>query len=958
MDGLGPVSTLLESQVREVIRKHGIVVWLDADDHYSAFVDELLARSRAAALPYAVHAYRGSFLELLLALEFQATGVEKTPLLIHAPGFNEDLIRQTPLLELYSAGVRFRKALETLVSEAAIGKLPPDRVAAFLAQGPVTLAGADAWLSASLNADAGALATSLRHLSIGALVDDLLACGAIAEQTSVAANRALLLGHLGSAAGMPGDWPRSFGAEDAAGGRDIAFLAASWALCVEYVHDLKRPPVDARIAPAAALPATLVRACRELCRHLRARHPSFYASVSEDAADWLEGEQEQARAEDLGSTDTFRFEEEAVFAAALEALAEGRWERVQDWATAHNAEQNFWLRQSAERASAWQLLEAIARLGLAIERAGERLQAEDLDEAVQRYTVAGVAVDQAHRHLEQKRVALLYPRIPEFEAIRQRFDAISERWQRWADAWAVDFNRLCRTEGFVPASGQRQRDLFAEAVEPLLEGGGPVALFLVDALRYEMAEELFRLLEGSRGSRVELQARLAELPTVTAVGMNVLAPVVDRGRLTPKISGDAIVGFSTGELAVADPETRRRAMWTRIGGNQLPLLSLEDVLQRGEAGLKATVSKARLVLVSSLEIDEAGENGAGPAFFDYAIQRLRAAWRLLRDAGVRRFVITADHGFLIVPSARASAQGHGRKIDPKRRHILSRQAADHPAEVRVPLADLGYVGTDLNLIMPETTAVFETGKRVRGFVHGGNSLQERVIPVLTLEHRYAPGSDTTEYAIRARRLEGVAGMHCIEVEVSPAAQTALDFGGTVELDLALRVPEADAVRVDLCQVRGPATLAGASIRAQVGRAFELFFRLSGAQDMRLLVELVHPTAEASVMPCVVDGRFAVTMSPDVPPRSASAASATAVGAGWLERVPDESVRRVFAHLDAHGVVTETEAAAMLGSQRAQRRFALQFEEHARHAPFVVRVESVAGVKRYVKGGGNDDTDPQ
>jgi len=41
----------------------------------------------------------------------------------------------------------------------------------------------------------------------------------------------------------------------------------------------------------------------------------------------------------------------------------------------------------------------------------------------------------------------------------------------------------------------------------------------------------------------------------------------------------------------------------------------------------------------------------------------------------------------------------------------------------------------------------------------------------------------------------------------------------------------------------------------------------------------------------------------------------------------------------------------LGNARAARRFSLKVEEHALHAPFAVRIEVVAGVKRYVKDGG-------
>jgi hypothetical protein len=737
---MGPVSQVLESELRAGIGRHGILVWLDLDDHYSGFVDGLIQRRAAGDLPYAVCAYRGSFLELLLALEPEAGGSEKTPLLIHLPGFTEETVRGTPLLELYAAGTRFRKALPTLVSEAAVGRVPKERVAAMLENGDLSLAGADAWLAATLNARSGELTAALQGLSLTALMEDLFSAGAIADRLDAPDDAAALWEHVQAVTGMPPDWRERFAPVAGAKTAEVAFMTAGWALCVEYVHDLRQAPTDPRLGPVIGLPATLVGECRQLCAYLRAHHPGFYLGVSEDTAGWLADEAERAHAEDLGRTDTFRFEEEKILAAALTALGADRWATVLDWAGTRVEGDSFWLQRDPARLSACRLVEAAARLGAAIEQAGASLQpAEDLAAAVERYRLEGFKVDQAHRHLEQRRVALLYPQVPEFDRIRARLDRVTGLWHHWAEAWALDFNALCVSAGFLPEPRLQQRTLFRDVVEPLAASGGTTALFLIDALRYEMAEELFRLLRETPATRIRCEARLAELPTVTAVGMNALAPVLTQPRLRPAIAGEAIRGFVAGEFAVCGPEDRKRAMHGRVGGRTAPWLTLDEVLRRDETALKQTVAGARLVVVSSLEIDEAGEHGVGPAFFDHAIQRLRAAWRLLRDAGVRRFVITADHGFLLVDSATVSVQGHGRKVDPQRRHVLSPLAADHQGEVRVPLDALGYEGSDLHLMMPQGIALFDTGlgtgfdggRRRRGFVHGGNSLQERVIPVLT-----------------------------------------------------------------------------------------------------------------------------------------------------------------------------------------------------------------------------------
>jgi hypothetical protein len=667
-------------------------------------------------------------------------------------------------------------------------------------------------------------------------------------------------------------------------------------------------------------------------------------------------EVEAAKAEDLGSIDTFRFEEEKVLLAALDALHDGEWDVAITWAQRRTRPPSgavaFWLLNDEPRRSVWELVEIAARLGQAVTQAGARLEAHGLDAALDGYIGRGAAVDQAHRHLEQRRAALLYPQLPEFERVRARLDELRTVWRTWADSWACDFNVLCRRHGFLPSATLQQRNLFDEVVRPLTREPGITALFAVDGFRFEMGEELRYELGELAATTIQLKARLAELPTVTAVGMNALAPVASGGRLTPVMpSGDdgSVAGFSAGEFRVVDPDSRKRAMHASAGGTTCPWLNLADVVKEDAGSLKRRIAQARLVVVHSQEIDEAGEKNVGPAVFEHVMQTLRAAWHLLRDAGVRRFVITSDHGFLFHDESAAPAQRHGRQIDPTRRHVISPVAADHASEVRVPLADLGYVGAAGHLMCPETTTVFDTGRRRRTYVHGGNSLQERVIPVLTIVHRAAAGGSTLEYAIAAAAREAVGGMHCLDITVETTAQGGLDFGGAPEVAIALRVPQSDEVQVELCQTRGKARLHGGSALATVGEAFELFFRLSGPSGLRVPIELYHPNAEATVQPAVTKDRFEVT-----PARATTQAPATpAVAmrpAGWLDALPEGGIRHVFQHLEAHGVITEAEAGAMLGGARGLRRFTLQFDTLAKTAPFGVRIDVVAGVKRYVRTG--------
>jgi hypothetical protein len=299
----------------------------------------------------------------------------------------------------------------------------------------------------------------------------------------------------------------------------------------------------------------------------------------------------------------------------------------------------------------------------------------------------------------------------------------------------------------------------------------------------------------------------------------------------------------------------------------------------------------------------------------------------------------------------------------------------------VALTDLKYDDTTLSLYMPETTGVFDNAQRP-SFVHGGNSLQERVIPVITLEHRSGAGGSQARYRVTVEPRGGVTDMHCLKIRLEPDDQATLVYIGPTELELSLRVPEAPEVAVELRSVRGGARLAGGAIVAPLNSDFELFFHLSGPTDARVLVEVYHPTAVADVLPCVAPDRYAVhavnprepTPHPNgptpesmAPPdghlrKSASAVKSTDpapdVAAApkptpepeWLRALPEGGIRRVFAHIAEHGTLSETDVAALLGAPRHLRTFALKFKEYAAKAPFDVRVDTVDNLRIYVREG--------
>jgi hypothetical protein len=139
---------------------------------------------------------------------------------------------------------------------------------------------------------------------------------------------------------------------------------------------------------------------------------------------------------------------------------------------------------------------------------------------------------------------------------------------------------------------------------------------------------------------------------------------------------------------------------------------------------------------------------------------------------------------------------------------------------------------------------------------------------------------------------------------------------------------------------------------KVGASAEVFFRLSGPVERRALVELFHPSAQVELAPVIPNARFGVSAL-----RAPASAETAPTGLqeqseaqdDWLSKLPDDRVRKVFAHLAGHGAVTEAELTQMMGGGRGARSFALNIDKYSALVPFGVRVDTTNG-KRYVREG--------
>jgi hypothetical protein len=955
-------SDVLVAEVKTRIREHGLVVWLDAEGHYGPLMDTLA--TGALGFSYPIVSYHGSYLELMLAVEQYGNGLRPDHVLIHVPGVNKESVKETPVYELAAAGKMYERNLGTVVREAAVGVAKPEDVETFLRAPGLTLAKADAWLAELSAAPRDGMSLLLESLGLEEVVLSLLA-GDRRLGAHLPKEGDKLLAFLEKGLGLDAAWRRFRLGEAELRPEAAAALVSSWLMAVEFVHDLKEPPVTVELRSLLSL-GSRAKQSRKLAAAFRERLPDIYEELENDLQRVLAEERTSHHAEALGSIDTFRFEEATMRGASLDALRAGAWERAYGYSVDRTPATCFWVERSSALQRTWELIRLASEAGRAFAAQAKGLErCMSLEEATARYAEKLAPLDCAHRIFEQRAHALIASDLEDHDALLDVRATVRQAYRAWTNGVNRAFCDLCLAHGALPGRSLRQRAIYEDVVQRRLDEGMTTAFFMVDALRFEMAQDFARQLEREK-YRVRLDARLAELPTETHVGMNALAPVEDGGKLHAVLKNGDLGGFRRKEFVVSDPGGRVRAIAERSSLGQLPLdLELEAFQDLSLTALKRKlVGKGSLVVVRSRELDTAGEHRLHLGTFDQTLALMKSAISLLSQAGIERFVVTSDHGFLLQDSTVDNVPFGASKRVPERRYAILDEPSGKPDVLEVRLSSLEYTAPkDLYLVFAPDTVVWKTRDDVAPFVHGGNSLQERVIPVLEIE-RAPRGRTTSKYEVVASPEPGHLGRQRLRVAVRLQNRETgtLAFEGPKKISLALRVPGRTELTLTVIAVEPPGELTNGRVLVPPNRGEAIIeFEIEGAVDDRVRVEVFHPDATADVTPKIVEGFFEVARDrrlrkpSDAPPAEAPVTVAPATispaalrASNWEELVTDEAYRRVLQIVEERRSVNEEELRQLLGSPMRVRAFARSFDKLVVLLPFGIEVLTVNGMKVYAR----------
>ena len=294
-----------------------------------------------------------------------------------------------------------------------------------------------------------------------------------------------------------------------------------------------------------------------------------------------------------------------------------------------------------------------------------------------------------------------------------------------------------------------------------------MAYFFVDAMRFEMGVELSERLPKS--VEVSIRPAVGALPSITPIGMAALQPGASGSFSVVEQSG--ALGAKIDDAFLPDSTARKKFAASRVPG--LADIALDDLLGLQPSRLPKKIEGAQVVIVRSQEIDHAGERGftfQARQVMDTVIDNLARAIRKLAAAGIEHCVLTADHGHLSSHLTAMSRCGLTLPVAVKLIYIV---AVGLAAAVQPQLDVCGSLRRRLGTSPTWTSCslmgcgVFKAGGDL-AFHHGGPSLQEMVIPVLTVR-------------MKAKETERANGGPVTATGL-PSAITNRIFSVTIQLD--------------------------------------------------------------------------------------------------------------------------------------------------------------------------------
>ncbi len=748
----------INKQIVDRLTKRRVVVWYDRREEFRPYIRELrggadvegckLEQVQIGEVPFNLCEFTGSFFEVKFAVEPVVSVDNPKPLLVYVPGVDRNRV-ESLLMELEKAGHCYEPPLKRQARNVLRQQYSDGQIDEMLASDAVTYEN----IVGLLNAEDG------RKSMLRVIFDNAQNADLIADWIATPGSNAVLAEK--SAEGELFKLVKSrLGLEldDKMDLDEARTKTLRYVLVGEFRDDFEgEPPTVTAMIP---MPQTKehTKYIQDVAQALRQRHGKAYVEIADQVEADLGFTKDAMPPELLGKIDTFRFEEAALLHYVGQLICDRQFDKARVIVRDHR--RSFWTDRKLRRQNQWEACRLMTELGSLAQAVHDALPSKTASPMtwIQAYTAEDgwYRLDWVQRNME----ALIASMTEEPES-EDALNQVRSDYEQTLQEMTTGI-----TEALHQANWSIPEALCQTQVYPgLVKGkGGAVAYILVDSMRYEMGVELRDQLKDA--DELKLEAAVAAIPTITSIGMAALLPgasasfsvTEDGGKLAAEIDGSKLSGLPS----------RLKFFKSRVPG--VVEMELGKLLGMTKRMAEKKVGDAPLVVIRSQDIDAFGEIGCNHVarqVMDTAIGNVARAVRKLADLGIENFVICADHGHLFTSamdeSMRIESPG-GEKVELHRRCWAGRGGVTPKGTIRVSGAELGY-GANFDFVFPTGIAVFKAGGDL-AYHHGGLSLQELLVPVLTVRMVRHEKEPVAEMAIKLGELPEILSNRTLGITIS------------------------------------------------------------------------------------------------------------------------------------------------------------------------------------------------
>ena len=335
---------------------------------------------------------------------------------------------------------------------------------------------------------------------------------------------------------------------------------------------------------------------------------------------------------------------------------------------------------------------------------------------------------------------------PLFEQIENHY--VNTYLLRLNDAWQkqVDDAPVWAAQGVLP-----QRAFFVEHVGEFRRRNQRICVIVSDALRYEIAEELLTRIRSVDRYDASITPMLGVLPSYTQLGMAALLP-----HKTLQIADDDTSRVLVDGQSSAGLENRKKLLANGRPDDRADAIMADVFMGLNRDDSRALLSANDVLYIYHNQIDSIGEDRVTEdETFDAAEQAIEEIIKLvkkLNGANASNILVTSDHGFLyqhrpIEESDFSSAKIAGERVlFDNRRFALGRGLVAEHGLRKWTAEQVGLQGAVEILISKSINRLRKSGSGSR-FVHGGATLQEVVVPVVTISKKRQSDLTQVEVAV-------------------------------------------------------------------------------------------------------------------------------------------------------------------------------------------------------------------